>query len=81
MKINNGEKDTWEINKNATWCFEQIWEVISQKTAFHLTKHLSKTNKTCWVPPRKMRRGYIQSSPVDPHQFFPDKHRLFSAEG
>ena len=35
------ENARWELHKDATRCYEQIQEVTSQKTAFHLTNCLS----------------------------------------
>ena len=47
------EKARWELNKNATFCFEQVLEATPHKTATiqslpsHLKNHPSKMSKTC----------------------------------
>ena len=48
----HGEKARWELHENVTYCFEQILETITNKTAVvwpptsHLKKHQCDTNKT-----------------------------------
>ena len=53
------------------WCFEQIQEATSHKTASarplssHLTNHPSKMNKTCWPQLEKKRQTHKQCSSLD----------------
>ena len=65
-----GGKATWELCKDAAYCFEQIPEAATYKTVAlqpltsHFTNHPSKMNKTCWTLLLKHGLTHKQNSSV-----------------
>ena len=58
------EKARWELHKNSSSYFEQIFEATFHKTTavqpltFHLKNHPSKMNKTCWTLLEKQEQAH-----------------------
>ena len=76
----HGEKDKWELHKNATCCFEEILEATLHKTAAvqpsssYLKNHSSKMNKRYGILLEKQGQTHNQHSSMNPtHRYTEQK--------
>ena len=62
----HGEKDRWELQKNAACCFEQVLEAIAavRPPTSHLTYHPNKTNKTYGAQVEKLLSDVLLLTPT-----------------
>ena len=78
-----GVKASWELHKDATYCFKQILKAAPHKSAtvpLYLTNHLINMSKTCWKNKDELMSDVLQWTPTHRHTIvgWPAKNLLSS---